>query len=98
MKAGSDEMNYHWTNCAGCGCQIAVNWTVRPEGLSGSLRRWSTDRSINDGRPFSATPAESAGGLVIPCVCGAAIPLPERPDAVGGERSDDLRVTLTAGD
>ena len=86
-------MNYHWTTCPNCSCQVAVNWTVRPEGVSGSLRRWSTDRSINDGRPF-VMPAGSA--LAVPCVCGETIAVPERPDAVGGERTDDLRVTLTA--
>lgn len=86
-------MNYHWTICPSCSCQVAVNWVVRPEGVSGSLRRWSSDRSINDGRPFLAK--DAAAGLTATCVCGAAIPLPERPDAVGGERSDDLRVSLT---
>jgi hypothetical protein len=86
-------MNYHWTICPNCSCQVAVNWTVRPDGASGSLRRWSTDRSINDGRPFVAA---DASGLAVPCVCGATIRVPDRPDAVGGERTDDLRVTLTA--
>jgi hypothetical protein len=86
-------MNYHWTTCPNCSCQVAVNWTVRPDGASGSLRRWSTDRSINDGRPFVAA---DVSGLTVPCVCGEMIPVPDRPDAVGGERTDDLRVTLTA--
>ncbi|HEY6066011.1 MAG TPA: hypothetical protein VIY96_07625 [Thermoanaerobaculia bacterium] len=88
-------MNYHWTICSSCSCQVAVNWSLRPEGVTGSLRRWSTDRSINDGRPF-IVPAKDAGpALTALCVCGAAIPLPDRPDAVGGERSENLRVTLT---
>jgi hypothetical protein len=91
-------MNYHWTDCGSCHCHVAVNWTVRPEDVSGSLRRWSPDRSINDGKPFAFRGPELSAGLVVPCVCGAPIPLPERPDAVGGERSDGLRVTLTAGD
>ena len=86
-------MNYHWTTCPNCSCQVAVNWTVRPDGASGSLRRWSTDRSINDGRPFVGV---EASGLAVPCVCGATIRVPDRPDAVGGERTDDLRVRLTA--
>ncbi len=91
-------MNYHWINCPGCAHQVSINWSLRPEGVTGSLRRWSADRSINDGRPFVVSREESAGALVATCVCGAAIPLPEQPDAIGGERSDDLRVTLTAGD
>jgi hypothetical protein len=91
-------MNYHWTDCPGCSCHVAVNWIVRPEGVSGSLRRWSPDRSINDGKPFAAPAETAAGSLEVSCVCGTPIRLPERPDAVGGERSDDLRVTLTAGD
>lgn len=88
-------MNYHWTICPNCACQVAVNWTVRPDGASGSLRRWSTDRSINDGRPFVVAGADADAPLVATCVCGAEIPLPERPDAVGGERAENLRVTLT---
>jgi len=91
-------MNYHWTDCPSCGCHVAVNWIVRPEGVSGSLRRWSPDRSINDGRPIDLPPDAPATGWEIPCVCGAPIRIPERPDAVGGERSEDLRVTLDAGD
>lgn len=92
-------MNYHWPECSNCGCHVAVNWTVTAETLSGSVRRWSPDRSINDGKPFSvprgADPQVPAAGVVVSCVCGATIPLPGRPDAVGGERTDDLRVTLT---
>jgi hypothetical protein len=91
-------VNYHWTTCPNCSCQVAVNWSVRDDGVLGSLRRWSSDRSTNDGRPFVVPRAEMTTALVATCVCGAAIPLPERPDAVGGERSDDLRVTLTTGD
>jgi len=45
-------MNYHWTDCPGCSCHLAVNWMVRPEEIAGSLRRWSADRSTNDGKPF----------------------------------------------
>jgi hypothetical protein len=88
-------MNYHWADCPGCSCHLAVNWTVRPEETAGSLRRWSADRSINDGRLFAFRGEESARALVVPCVCGVPIPLPDEPDAVGGERSEGLRVTLT---
>jgi hypothetical protein len=90
-------VNYHWTTCPSCLCQITVSWSVREDGVTGSLRRWSSDRSINDGRPF-AIPRGAASAMAATCVCGAAIALPDRPDAVGGERTDDLRVTLTAGD
>jgi hypothetical protein len=88
-------MNYHWTDCPGCSCHLAVNWTVRPEETAGSLRRWSADRSINDGKPFAFRGGKGAKPLVVPCVCGTPIPLPEEPDAVGGERSEGLRVILT---
>jgi hypothetical protein len=88
-------MNYHWTTCPNCLCQVAVNWSVREEGITGSLRRWSADRSINDGRPFVVPRAPAGTPPPATCVCGAPIVLPDRPDAVGGERADDLRVTLT---
>lgn len=91
-------MNYHWTTCPNCLCQVTVNWSVREEGISGSLRRWSTDRSINDGRAFSASRDTIATNRSATCVCGAPIALPEIPDAVGGERAEDLRVTLASGD
>jgi len=88
-------MNYHWTDCPGCSCHLAVNWMVRPEEIAGSLRRWSADRSTNDGKPFAFRGPELAAPLVVPCVCGAPIPLPEEPDAVGGERTEGLRVNLS---
>ena len=88
-------MNYHWTDCPGCSCHLAVNWTVRPEEIAGSLRRWSADRSINDGKPIVFRGAERDGALVVSCVCGTPIPLPAEPDAVGGARTENLRVTLS---
>jgi hypothetical protein len=88
-------MNYHWTDCPNCSCHLAVNWTVRPEEIAGSLRRWSADRSTNDGRPFVFRGDQLAAPLVVPCVCGAPIPLPAEPDAVGGERTEGLRVILS---
>jgi hypothetical protein len=95
-------MNYHWLDCSDCRCHVAVNWTVTADRLSGSVRRWAPDRSINDGKAFSLPrgedPGAPAAGAIAACVCGAPIPLPARPDAVGGERTDDLRVTLTSGD
>ena len=89
-------MNYHWADCHNCHCHLAVNWTVRPGGILGSVRRWSADRSINDGKPFELAGDAAAKPIVVACVCGAPLPLPDAPDAVGGERSDDLRVRLTA--
>lgn len=92
-------MNYHWLDCPECGCHVAVNWSVTPAHLSGSVRRWAADRSINDGRAFTlprgADGEAPMAGAVVSCVCGASIPLPAKPDAVGGERTEDLRVTLT---
>jgi hypothetical protein len=87
-------MNYHWIDCPNCSCHLAVNWTVRPGETSGSVKRWSADRSINDGKPFVFRGAPAAEAIVVPCVCGAPITLPAEPDAVGGERSEGLRVTL----
>lgn len=89
-------MNYRWLDCPECRCHVAINWTASPDRVSGSVRRWDSGRSINDGRAF--TLAGPADGAVVACVCGASIPLPPRPDAVGGERTDDLRVTLPSGD
>lgn len=86
-------MNYHWLDCSNCHCHVAINWTVTADRLSGSVRRWASDRSINDGKAFSLE--AHAAGAVVSCVCGAPIPLPLQPDAVGGERTDDLRVSLT---
>ena len=89
-------MNYHWTDCPGCGCQIAINWSARADGTSGSVRRWSADRSVNDGRPFVLPPSPEPAAVL--CVCGATLALPGKPDAVGGERSENMRVTLNTGD
>lgn len=89
-------MNYYWTDCPRCGCHVAVQWTVRPGRLSGSVRRWSGDRSINDGRPFEV-PAASVSpeaGFTTACVCGQELAIPAKPAAVGGERAEGLRVDL----
>jgi hypothetical protein len=89
-------MQYHWLDCSGCGCHVAVNWTVYPERVSGSLRRWSADRSTNDGRRFEFPVSQTAsdGGFTTPCVCGQEIAVPGKPDAVGASRDPGLRVTL----
>jgi hypothetical protein len=85
-------LNYYWLECPGCRCEIAVNTSAYPDRISGSLRRWSADRSTNDGRQFEL-PA-SAASLSVPCVCGYELALPATPSAVGAEREADLRVKL----
>ena len=92
-------MQYYWTDCAGCGCHVAINSTWYPDRLSGSLRRWSADRAINDGRRFEIAQSElgADGAFVTPCVCGQAIAVPGKPDAVSGRRDPGLRVTLGEG-
>jgi hypothetical protein len=89
-------MKYSWTRCPGCGCEVAINYTEGPERVSGSLRRWSSDRTVNDGRSFSipATELPPGGGFPISCVCGQDLRVPAIPDAVGAEREENLRVKL----
>ena len=84
-------MRYHWTECPACHCQIAVNTTASASGISGSLRRWSTDRSVNDGRAIRNVLASPSGGFVTPCVCGETLTLGATSDAVGTERGEGLR-------
>ena len=89
-------MNYYWLDCPRCGCQVAINATVYPDRLSGSLRRWSIDRSVNDGRQVEI-PAGSRtadGGFTTACVCGQELAVAGKPSAVGEERVEDLRVKL----
>jgi hypothetical protein len=89
-------LNYFWTDCPRCGCHVAVQWTAYPDRLSGSVRRWSVDRSINDGRPF-AVPAAAffpENGFSTECVCGQVLAVPAKPSAVGGGRGEDFRVRL----
>ena len=81
-------MRYHWTECPNCSCQIAVNTTAGPGGVTGSLRRWSADRNINDGRPIVNTPADAAGGFTTACVCGQILVFGATADAVGSGRGD----------
>jgi hypothetical protein len=89
-------MKYRWTRCPKCDCEVAINFTDSPRGISGSLRRWSADRSINDGRPIRLARSEmpADGGFVIACVCGQELTVPAKPDAVSAEREGDLRVDL----
>jgi hypothetical protein len=68
-------VNYRWTTCPGCSCELAIHFVERPDGLSGSLRRWSVDRTINDGRPRAVARAEISpdGAFRVACVCGTEI-------------------------
>lgn len=75
-------MNYLWTECPQCAGQLAIQFAERPEGIAGSVRRWSTDRSVNDGRKLEVPRASVAGDgtFTALCVCGAEILV--RPEAV----------------
>jgi hypothetical protein len=70
-------MHYVWTTCGGCGGQITIQFSRGPQGVTGSVRRWSTDRSVNDGRLLAVPAAAVAadGGFTAVCVCGAEIPV-----------------------
>lgn len=79
-------MRYHWTECPGCSCQIAVNTTVQRGAVTGSLRRWSSDRSVNDGRPIVNAPSDAVGGFSAACVCGQMLTFGATADAVSSGR------------
>jgi hypothetical protein len=68
-------MNYFWTSCPKCSCQVTIQFVEHPDRLVGSVRRWSTDRTVNDGRRLEVPRAELAvdGGFRAVCVCGAQI-------------------------
>lgn len=51
------KLNYFWTDCAD-GSHVAVNYTVYEDRVSGSLRRWSPDASVNEGRKFDVPAAQ----------------------------------------
>jgi hypothetical protein len=89
-------MKYRWLDCPGCHCHVAINTTETPGEISGSLRRWSVDRSINDGKLIRIAPADLSpdGAFVVTCICGRTIPIPGKPDAVSDEREEDMRVNL----
>jgi len=71
-------MNYFWTFCPNCGGQLTIQFERNAGGLSGSLRRWSRDRSVNDGKRLSVPIGEigADGGFQAACVCGQAIDVP----------------------
>lgn len=68
-------MNYFWGTCAACGCQVTVQFTENADRLTGSLRRWSTDRTINDGRRMEISRADVGpdGSFGTTCVCGQPV-------------------------
>jgi hypothetical protein len=83
-------------DCPKCQCHLAINTTETAEEISGSLRRWSVDRSINDGKLVRIPLAERSpdGGFTVTCLCGQPIVVPGKPDAVSAEREEDMRVNL----
>jgi hypothetical protein len=70
-------MNYYWTDCPKCGCQVTIHFIDGAAGLSGSVRRWSSDRATNDGRQLQVGRADigPGGDFQATCVCGGPIPV-----------------------
>jgi hypothetical protein len=85
-------MNYYWTECPKCGCQVTIHFIEKAPGLEGSVRRWSSDRSTNDGRQLAVPRAEigPTGGFQATCVCGGPI----RVDAARIEKATTERPAI----
>jgi hypothetical protein len=68
-------MNYVWTWCPKCSGQLTIQYSERADGIAGSVRRWSRDRSVNDGRLLEVPLADLSedGGFRTACVCGETI-------------------------
>ena len=68
-------MNYFWTVCPKCSGELTVQWVETAGGISGSLRRWSSDRTTNDGRKVEIPSADvpAGGGFRTACVCGESV-------------------------
>jgi hypothetical protein len=79
-------VKYYWTECPGCHCEVAVNTVAAAGKVTGSLRRWSRDRSINDGRAIRGTPLDAEGGFATECVCGRLLTFGAVASAVGSQR------------
>lgn len=79
-------MDYFWTDCPRCGCQVSVNYIRHPDRITGSVRRWSSDRSVNDGRSFQlpGSAAGTGGAILVACVCGQEL---QATSQAQGERS-----------
>lgn len=80
-------LNYHWTDCED-GSHVAVNYTVHEDRVSGSVRRWSADRTTNFGRKFEfakeAIELDAAGrpAFRLKGICAGAIVVPLDPKAI----------------
>ncbi len=82
-------MNYYWTVCPKCSCELTLQFVETASGLSGSIRRWSPDRSVNDGRRLDTPRTDVApdGGFRAACVCGETIAVdPDRVTRATTER------------
>jgi hypothetical protein len=82
-------MNYFWTVCPKCSGELTVQWVETAGGISGSLRRWSRDRTTNDGRKVEIAGGDMAagGGFRTACVCGEAVTVdPARVTKASTER------------
>ena len=82
-------MNYFWTVCPRCSGELTVQWVDTPGGISGSVRRWSRDRTTNDGRKLEVTGGDAVpgGGFRTVCVCGEAVAVdPARVTKASTER------------
>lgn len=68
-------MNYVWSFCPKCEGQLTIQFDSHAAGLLGSLRRWSRDRSVNDGRRMDVPAGEvgADGGFQTVCLCGQPI-------------------------
>ena len=82
-------MNYFWTVCPKCSGELTVQWVETAGGISGSLRRWSSDRTTNDGRKVEISSGDRAagGGFRTACVCGEGVTIdPARVTKASTER------------
>jgi len=82
-------MNYFWTVCPKCSGEITIQYVDSAGGLSGSLRRWSSDRTVNDGRRVETPRGDVAadGSFRTACVCGESIAIdPARVTRASTER------------
>jgi len=68
-------VNYYWTECPACACEVTIHFVETAGGLEGSVRRWSRDRSTNDGKKLETPKADvgADGAFRASCVCGAPI-------------------------
>ena len=84
-------MNYFWTVCSKCSGELTLQWVETTGRISGSLRRWSSDRTTNDGRKVEVPRGDLAGdgGFRTACVCGEGVAVdPARVTKASTERPD----------